>query len=54
MSALVGVELRLMWNGGLRVTQLFKAWEALEAAATEKRQPNLNMTSKPRCACVNT
>lgn len=34
----VGVELRYEWNGEQRVSQMFKAWEALEAAATEKRQ----------------
>ena len=34
----IGVELRYEWNGDLRVSQVFKAWEALEAAATEKRQ----------------
>jgi hypothetical protein len=34
----IGVELRNGWNGDLRVSQVFKAWEALEAAANEKRQ----------------
>ena len=34
----IGVELRYEWNGDLRVSQMFRAWEALEAAATEKRQ----------------
>ena len=34
----VGVELRYEWNGELRVSQVFKAWDALEAAATEKRR----------------
>ena len=34
----IGVELRYEWNGDLRVSQMFKAWEALEAAATEKCQ----------------
>jgi hypothetical protein len=34
----IGVELRFEWNGDLRVSQMFKSLEALEAAATEKRQ----------------
>ena len=34
----IGVELRYEWNGELRVSQMFKAWAALEAVATEKRQ----------------
>ena len=34
----VGVELRYEWNGELRVSQMFKTWEELEAAATEKRK----------------
>src|SRR6187401_2439718 len=33
----VGVELRYEWNGDLRVSQMFKSWEELEASATEKR-----------------
>jgi hypothetical protein len=32
------VELRDEWNGGFRVSQVFKSWEELEPAATEKRQ----------------
>jgi len=32
------VELRYEWNGELRVSQMFKAWNELEAAANEKRQ----------------
>ena len=35
--AAIGVELRFEWNGDLHVSQVFKAWEELEAAATEKR-----------------
>ena len=34
----VGVELRYEWNGELRVSRILKTWEALEAAATEKRR----------------
>ena len=34
----IGVELRYDWNGELRVSQMFKSWEALEAAANEKRR----------------
>lgn len=34
----IGVELRHEWNGELRVSQMFKSWEELEAAANEKRQ----------------
>jgi len=34
----VGVELRYEWNGDLRVSQVFKSWDALESVATEKRQ----------------
>ena len=34
----VGVELRYEWNGELRVSQVFKTWEELEAAAAEKRR----------------
>ena len=34
----VSVELRYEWNGELRVSQIFREWKALEAAATEKRQ----------------
>ena len=33
----IGVELRYEWNGELRVSKMFKAWEELEAATTEKR-----------------
>ena len=32
------MELRYGWNGELRVSQMFKSWDTLEAAATEKRQ----------------
>jgi hypothetical protein len=34
----IGVELRYHWDDELRVSQAFKTWAALEAAATEKRQ----------------
>jgi len=34
----IGVELRYQWNGELRVSQIFRSWEKLEVAATEKRQ----------------
>jgi hypothetical protein len=34
----IGVELRYHWDDELRVSQMFKSWEALEAAVTEKRQ----------------
>ena len=34
----VGAELRFEWNGELRVSQVFKAWEELEAAAADKRR----------------
>jgi hypothetical protein len=34
----IGVELRYEWNGELRVSQMFKSWEELEAAAAEKRR----------------
>jgi hypothetical protein len=34
----VGVELRYEWNGELRVSQMFKMWEDLEAAADAKRR----------------
>ena len=30
--------MRHEWNGELRMSQMFKAWDALEAAATEKRR----------------
>jgi len=33
----IGVELRYEWNGELRVSQMFKTWEELEAAAEDKR-----------------
>jgi hypothetical protein len=26
----IGIELRYEWNAGLRVSQMFKAWEALQ------------------------
>ncbi len=32
----IGVELRFEWNGELRVSQVFKTWDALEAAAAGK------------------
>jgi hypothetical protein len=31
----IGVELRFEWNGELRVSQVFKMWDALEAADGE-------------------
>ena len=34
----VGLELRYQWNGDLRVSQVFRAWNELEAAATETRR----------------
>ena len=34
----VGVELRYQWDDELRVSQMFKSWDELEAAAAEKRQ----------------
>ena len=34
----IGIELRYERNGELRASQMFSAWELLEAAATEKRQ----------------
>src|SRR6187399_1283354 len=34
----IGVELRYHWDDELRVSQVFTAWEALEAAAAEKRR----------------
>ena len=33
-----GIELRYMWNGDLRMSQVFKTWPELEAAASEKRR----------------
>ena len=33
-----GVELRYEWNVDLRVSQVFRSLEALEAAATDKRR----------------
>ena len=33
----VGVELRYLWDGELRASQVFKMWDALEEAAAEKR-----------------
>jgi hypothetical protein len=33
----VGVELRYEWDGDLRVSQMFRTWDAHEAAANEKR-----------------
>jgi hypothetical protein len=32
----VGLELRFEWDGELRVSQVFKAWEALEEHSREK------------------
>jgi len=37
-STPVGIELRYEWNSELRVSQVFKTWEELEAAAAEKRR----------------
>ena len=34
----IGLELRYEWNGDLRSSEVFKSWEALEQAATEKRR----------------
>jgi hypothetical protein len=34
----IGLELRYEWNGELRASQVFKAWDELEAAAEEKRR----------------
>jgi hypothetical protein len=34
----IGVELRYEWNGDLRVSQVFKTWEELEAAAADKHR----------------
>ena len=34
----IGAELRYHWDDELRVSQMFTAWDALEAAAPEKRQ----------------
>jgi hypothetical protein len=33
----VGVELRFLWNGDLRWSQLFKSWPELEATEKAKR-----------------
>ena len=33
----IGLELRYEWNGDLRSSQVFKAWDALEQAAGQKR-----------------
>jgi hypothetical protein len=33
----VGLELRLEWDGELRVSEVFKGWDELEAMAVEKR-----------------
>jgi hypothetical protein len=33
----VGVELRYLWNGELRYSQMFKAWPELEEAQKVKR-----------------
>ena len=45
-----GVELRYEWNVDLRVSQVFRSLEALEAAATDKRrEPEARgWHSKPR------
>jgi hypothetical protein len=34
----IGLELRYEWNGDLRVSQVFKSWDALEQAANAKRR----------------
>jgi len=34
----IGIELRYEWNGDMRVSQVFKSWPELEAAADEKRR----------------
>jgi hypothetical protein len=34
----IGVELRYLWDGDLRVSQVFRGWDELEAAAAEKRR----------------
>ena len=34
----IGVELRYEWNVDLRVSEMFKSWEALEAADREAPQ----------------
>lgn len=47
----VGVELRYEWNGELRVSQVFKAWHELEAAAAEKRRTLREAVGS--CAFVN-
>ena len=47
----IGVELRYEWNGELRMSQMFKAWDALEAATTEKRRTLREAVGS--CAFVN-
>jgi len=34
----IGIELRYEWNGELRVSQMFRSWQELEAVATDKRR----------------
>jgi hypothetical protein len=34
----IGLELRYEWNGDLRVSQMFKSWEELQATADDKRR----------------
>jgi hypothetical protein len=34
----IGLELRYVWNGELRVSEMFRDWATLEAAAAEKRR----------------
>ena len=34
----IGLELRYMWNGELRVSEMFRDWATLEAAAAEKQR----------------
>jgi hypothetical protein len=34
----IGLELRYEWDGDLRVSQMFKMWDDLEAVAGEKRR----------------
>ena len=34
----IGLELRFEWDGDLRVSQVFRSWNDLEAVAAEKRR----------------
>ena len=47
----MGVELRYEWDGELRVSHVFTSWEALEAAAAEKRRTLREAVGS--CAFVN-